>query len=61
MAHGNRTYEAPKVIHQEWQGVSKNKQNISQWIRDCVEAEKEVSMKNKIAREAFHSELVSLR
>lgn len=61
MAHGNRIHETPKVIHQEWQGESKNKQNISQWIRDCVEAEKAVSMKNKIAREAFHNELVSLR
>lgn len=61
MAHGNRIHEAPKVVHKEWQGVSSNKQNISQWIRDCVEAEKKVSMRNKIARETFHSELVSLR
>ena len=55
MSHGNRVHEAPKVVHKEWQGVSNNRQDVAQWIKDCVQHEKDISAKNKIASEQFHN------
>lgn len=44
----------PTTQHKEWVDVSKNKQDISKWIKECTLHEKLIVDRNKISAEEFH-------
>lgn len=57
MAHGNRTQEDIKHIHIEWSGSTDSHSKIAEWITKCMEEEKALHHKNKLASEEFHKQL----
>ena len=57
MAHGNRVHEAPKAVYMEWSDKSDSHSKITGWIQDCIQHEKDIANKNKIACDEFHKSL----
>lgn len=60
MGHGNRQHEAPKYEPKEWVEKTNKKNSITQWILDCVQHEKDISNKNKLACEQFHNRHIGI-
>lgn len=44
----------PTTQHKEWVEVSKNKHDISKWIKECTLHEKLIADRNKVSAEEFH-------
>lgn len=57
MAHGNRKQEDIKHNNIEWSGSTDSHSKILGWIKKCMQDEKAIHIKNKLASEEFHKQL----
>lgn len=57
MAHGNRKQEDIRHSSIEWSGSTDSHSKIIGWIKKCMQDEKALHKKNKLASEEFHKQL----
>lgn len=55
MAHGNRKHKEQEHEYKDWSSSTNKKNNIIQWILNCMQHEKDISDKNKKSCELFHN------